>query len=391
MEWLSRWRRLRRGEIGPRLTVLVTVAVGVLSLATGIANIGTEAVLPGGLAALVPLSVQRAAGFTGALTGFLMLGSALGLRRGLRAAWVATVLLVPLTAIQGLVQSSPLSVPLVALSVLALPSLVLNRSHFSRELSLSTTQLAAVVAIVGAQAYGTVGTYALREEFANVATPLDAFYYTLVTASTVGYGDTAPTTAGARLFGMSVIVVGVASFGIALGTLLGPAIEARFSRALGRMTGTQLELLEDHVLVLGYGDLTEPLLEELVDRSSGDVVVITPDSERVSELQDRGYDVLLADPSDDEPLLRANIESARAVVVATNDDASDALAVLTARELNPGLRIVAAATNRSNVEKLRRAGADTVISPAAIGGRLLVRSALDGVDVESAAAEIGEE
>jgi len=96
----------------------------------------------------------------------------------------------------------------------------------------------------------------------------------------------------------------------------------------------------------------------------------------------------VADPSDEESLERAGIDRVRAVVVATNNDAEDALAVLTARQLNPDVTIVAAATNRENVEKLRRAGADTVISPATIGGHLIVESALRGADVEDVARKL---
>ncbi len=369
---------------GTRLTVGLTFAVAVLSLISGVANIGTTG-LAGEWGTVVPAAIQRTVGFTGALTGFLMLASALGLRRGLRAAWRSTMLFLPLTVAQGLVQPHVVSLPLVALSVLSFPVVASNRRHFDRGLHLSTTQIAATAAVVGAQAYGTVGTYALREDFGNVSTLVDAFYFTLVTSSTVGFGDVTPSPASgeAKLFTMTVVVVGVASFGIALSTLLGPAIEARLTNALGRMTDSQLELLENHLLILGYGDLTEPMLEELGERAQ--VAVVTADEAHADELADRGYAVLVADPSDEDPLRRAGIEEARAVLVATNDDAQDALAVLTAAELNPNIPIIAAATNRENIAKLRRAGADTVISPANIGGRLLIESALGAEGMESLA------
>jgi len=375
---------------GTRLSVGLTFAVAILSVISGVANIGATG-LAGELGALVPPAVQRIAGFTGALTGFTMFGSVLGLRRGLRAAWRSTMLLLPLTALQGLIQPHAVSVPLVALSLLSMPVVAANRRHFDREIHLSTTQIAAAAAVVGAQSYGTVGTYALREDFGNVSTLVDAFYFTLVTSSTVGFGDVTPVPASeeAKLFTMSVVLVGVASFGIALSTLLGPAIEARLTNALGRMTDSQLELLENHLLILGYGDLTEPVLEELGERAQ--VAVITSDEAHADELAERGYAVLVADPSDEEPLRRAGIQEARAVLVATNDDAQDALAVLTAAEMNPDIPIIAAATNRENIEKLRRAGADTVISPANIGGRLLVESALGAKGMESLADRLLDE
>ncbi|GGN93220.1 MULTISPECIES: NAD-binding protein [Haloarcula] len=374
MDWSREW-------LGTRATILLPTLVAVLSFATGVANI--TAPISGILGTTVPESLQQAAGFTGALTGFSLLLSVLGLRRRLRIAWYVTVVLLPVSALQGVVQSSPLSLPLVVLSLVSLPTVLLNRRRFDRKLDLSTTQLAAGAALLGAQVYGTVGTWALREEFVNVETLTDAFYYTLVTASTVGYGDVTPVSERATLFGMSVVVLGTASFAIALGSLLGPALEKRFAEVLGNMTDAQLDLLENHVVVLGYGDLTEPILEELVDAT--DFVVITPDSETAARLQQRDIAVLTADPSDEEPLRRAGIEDARAAVAATNDDAQDALAILTAHSLNPDLNIVAAATERENIEKLRRAGASTVISPALIGGHLLVQSALGREGMENIA------
>ncbi|WP_132057905.1 NAD-binding protein [Halorussus amylolyticus] len=372
----------RRDWVGVRASITLTFAVAVLSIATGISSIGLAAGTDL-FGDTIPVWAQETAGFTGTLTGFLMLASAFGMRRHLRAAWYSTALLLPLTAVQGVVQSSPYSVPLVVVSAVAFPVVALGRRHFDREVQLSTAQLAAVTALVGVLVYGTMGTYALADQFNGVDTPLDAFYFTLVTASTVGYGDATPATQTARVFALSVVVVGTASFAIALASLLGPAIEARLASALGKMTETQLELLENHVIVLGHGDLTEPILSELRDRTP--FVVVTNDSARAAELTDRGMNVLTADPSDEETLERVGIERARAVLTATNNDAEDALAVLTARQLNPEIRIVAAATDRENVDKLKRAGADTVISPATIGGHLLVRSALGSDEMESIA------
>ena len=378
-------------RLGTHAAVTVVTAVAVLSVVTGIANIGTGGV-SGPFARFVPAAVRQVAGFTGALTGFLMLASAASLHRGYRVGWFASLVLLPVTAAQGLLQSSAVSVPLVVASAVSLPVLLYNRRRFAREFDPTPTQLAAVASLVGAQAYGTAGTYALRESFAGVDSLTDAFYFTVVTGSTVGYGDITPQSEVARLFGVSVLLVNVAAFAVALGVLLTPAIEARLARALGRMSEQDLERLDRHVLVLGYGELTEPVLDELAAER---YLVVAPE-ERARVLREQDLPVLAGDPSDEETLERAGVSRARAAVAATNDDAADALAILTARQLNPELRIVAAATHRENVRKLERAGANTVISPASIGGRLLVRSALgdaaDASDVERTAEELmGEE
>jgi voltage-gated potassium channel len=376
---------MEREWIGTNASVLLTFAVAVLSIATGIVNIATASPLTGPYAQYVPDLVQQTAGFTGTFTGFLMLAAGFSLRRGYRVGWRGTMVLLPVTAGQGLLQASVFSYPLVVVSLVTFPIVALNRRHFSRDLSLSTNQLAALTALVAAQLYGTAGTYALREQFIGVDSVMDAFYYTLVTGSTVGYGDVTPETEVAMLFAISAILLSVSSFAVALGVLLTPAIEARLAKTLGRMTEAQLDLLEDHVIVLGYGELTEPILEEL---SGSDFVVVTEDEGATRRLTERNLTVLTADPSDEDVLLKVGIERARAVIAATSSDADDALAVLTARQLNPEVHVAAAATQRENVNKLKRAGADTVISPATIGGHLLAESAMGSTESEEKAEEI---
>jgi voltage-gated potassium channel len=183
-----------------------------------------------------------------------------------------------------------------------------------------------------------------------------------------------------------VVVLGTASFAVALGSVLGPAIEARFARALGNMTDTEYDLLENHIVILGYGDLTEPIIEELGDE---EFVIVTSDTDVVARYRTRDVKVINGDPSDEQPLHDANIAHARAVIVATENDADDAFAILTARELSPDARIIAAATARENIQKLRRAGADTVLSPALIGGQLIGQSALDSEGAEGLLSQFG--
>jgi len=375
----------RRPVVGTRLTVWMTIGTGLLSIATGIVNISTPIVFAP-LAVYVPFAAERTAGFTGTLTGFLLLACAFGLRRGLRLALGATLLLLVLAVGQGLLQSSALSFPLVVLALLDFALLVYIRRRFDRPVSFTTSQAAATGALFGVLCYGTVGAYALRAQFVGVESPLDAVYFTVITASTVGYGDVTATTQGARLFALSVVLLGTSSFGLALAVLLRPALQTSLTRALGRMTRTQLEQLEDHVVVLGYGDLTEPILNELDDLAV--TVVVAPDPDVADRLDRAGYRTLVDDPSDEETLERVHLDTARAVVAATNDDADDALVVLTARQHNPDVTIVAAASDQENVAKLKRAGANTVISPAALGSHLIALSAIGQRGMEALAAEV---
>jgi len=377
-----------------RFAVLLVFVTAVLSFVTGLAAIGLQSLDVGvNIAGVIPDDVRNTVSFTAVLTGFLLLVTAYLLRRRFTAGWYAALVFLPLSALQGVLLVSPLSVPLVVLSLASLPGIYLNRTAFDREDWLTTSQQAALGALVGSLVYGAAGAWFLREEFSQPITgPVDALYFAVVTASTVGYGDVTPVPGSpvARLFVLSYLVVGIASFTAALGTLLGPAIEARFARALGTMTDSSLELLDDHVIVVGFSDLTEPIVSEL-DRNDIAFVVITRHPERATALRERDIDVYTGDPSSEEPLQAVGIERAQALITATEDDAQDALAILTARELNPDLRIVAAATDADNQRKLKRAGADTVISPAVLGGHLLALSASGGIDVERIAARVLQE
>ena len=375
----------RREWISVRASILLTFAVAILSIIVGLIHISTGGVA-GDLAAFVPPAVRRTVGFTGTLTGFTMLGSAYALKQRFRVGWYATAVLLPVTAIQGLLQVSPFAFPLVTVSLLTAPALILNRRRFDRSFSPSPTQLAAGVALVTAISYGTFGSYALREEFTGITTLTDAFYYTIVTASTVGYGDVTASSELGKLFSISVLLINVAAFAVALGVLLTPAIEAQLSKALGRMTESQFNLLDDHVILLGYGDLTEPIIEHLGDETQ--FAVVTTNETAARRLADRDIAVLTAEPSDEAPLTQVRISDARAAIVATESDAQDALAILTAKQLNDELTVLAAAMQRENVAKLRHAGADRVISPTEIGGRLLANSAIGKGDAEAASKQL---
>jgi len=124
-------------------------------------------------------------------------------------------------------------------------------------------------------------------------------------------------------------------------------------------------------------------LDELAGET--EVVVVTPDQTTVSALQDGegGPHLLTGDPTDESVLEDARVGAARGVVVGSNDDARDVLAVLAARNVAPDVRTVAAATDGKHVGKLRSVGADEVIDPRSIGGHLLGRSVLDGEGPDS--------
>jgi len=360
---------------GGKTTVLLAGAAATLTFVAGLSHLSRGGVTPTGpLAGALPSGAADVVPLASILVAFLLIVVAVGLRSRFRLAWYGALGCFPALLVLPLVTGAASDAVPALVGAVGLVSVIANRTGFDRSVELTPFQTTALLAFVGVQVYGTVGTYAMREDFVGVGTLTDAFYYIVVTGTTVGYGDATPTTQVTKLFTLSVIVLGTGAFTVATGSLIIPALESRISSAFGTMTASELTLLEDHVLVLGHGELTEPLLDELA--TTTDVVVVTPDADAAAALGDRDVNVLTADPTDEAPLLDARIDAARGVVVATDDDARDALAVVAARQANPDVRIVAAATDQRHVDKLETVGADAVISPAVIGGRLLGRSVL---------------
>jgi voltage-gated potassium channel len=365
------WTRLS----GAKPAVALAGVVVVLSFVTGLSNLSSETLaLEGPLAALLP-GAAGFARFGGVLFAFALALVVVGLGRRKRLAWRAAVVLLPALALLPLTTFQNTDVPLLLAVVVAVPMLVRNRESFDQSVELEPLQVASLSSFLAVGVYGTVGAYALRSQFAELDTWGDAVYYVIVTVATVGYGDVTPTSPVARWFSLSVILFGTGAFTIAVGALVGPAIESRMAAAFGNMTASELTLLEDHVVVLGHGDVTEPLLETLDGET--DLVVVTRDADAAAALDDAGVNVLTGDPADESVLRDARVDAASGVVVGSDDDARDVLAVIAAKSVAPDVRVVALANQGKHVEKLRSVGAEEVIDLRTIGGRLLGESVLD--------------
>ncbi|MDG5821108.1 ion channel [Natronococcus sp. A-GB7] len=362
---LERFARFRPdGNLAVR--IVVVVALG--SIVTGIVAMLTDPELAaGGLLA----DLQAAAEFTGTVIGFALLVAAWGMRRGYRVAYLAAAALVFLAAAHGVAQSRLLSVPLIVLSLGGLAILALTSERFTRSsrLELSATQLGALVAILGVCCYGTAGAYALRGDFDGLDTAVDAVYFTLVTASTVGYGDIHPATETARLFAVSLVVLGPTTVAVAAGSLFGPAIETRLTRTGRRVTNHHDET--NRVVVLGYDETTASVVERLADRVN--VTVVASDERQLRALPGV-VDVVVGELPSAEALERAALETADAVVLAGSEGADTATAVRAATDA----RLVAVLD--PDTESEPRVDAEVVIDPRAIVADAVTDATLGGPD-----------
>jgi voltage-gated potassium channel len=222
-----------------------------------------------------------------------------------------------------------------------------------RRLRWAATGLLAVV-VVGTAGYVALGFGAL-----------DALYQTVTTISTVGFREIEPLDSTGQVFTIVLILVGVGFALYTFGVLLEVLVEGRLTKAgRRRLMDRRLAQLEGHVIVCGWGRVGRAFAHYATGGGET-VVVVDRDEERLE-----GLDLLhvVGDASDDDVLRAAGIERARALVAGLDTDADNLYLTLSGRALNPSLFIVARARDETSDAKLRRAGADRVVNPQAIGG-----------------------
>lgn len=200
---------------------------------------------------------------------------------------------------------------------------------------------------------------------------LDCVYYTTVSLSTTGYGDIAPASDSARLVNALLLTPLRVLFLI---ILIGTTLEALTDRTRQQWRLSRWRsALRDHTVVVGFGtkgrSATQTLLSTGVPRNQ--IVVIDPHPTAVKAANSEGFAGVEGDGTRSEVLVRAETQRAKQIVIAPQRDDTSVLVTLTARQLNPRVKIVAAVREEENAPLLRQSGADAVITSASAAGRLL--------------------
>lgn len=196
----------------------------------------------------------------------------------------------------------------------------------------------------------------------------EAYYMTIITLSSVGYGEVKPLDDSGRLLASLLILVNIGIFAYALASLSGFVIEGELKDYLKYKNMNQrISKLRNHTIVCGFGRHGQQIVEELEKRHA-EFVVIEPQSDKIALLQAQGHLYLEGDATNDDLLRTAGIERARCIAVTFGEDAFNVYTVLSARQLNPHIRIVSRASDAHAEEKLRRAGADHTVRSERIGG-----------------------
>lgn len=318
-------------------------------------------------------------GAPSATAGVFLVVMAFGLLTRSRLAWVIAVLAAAISAM--LIWLSWIGAPdekigLLAYNLFALLTLLVAGRSFSRS-SLTTATLFASASIVLLVAYAVLGSYLLGPEFKPpIGNLVTALYYAVVTMTTIGYGDIVPVTTEARMFAISVMILGITVFATSISALLVPMINGRMERLLGAREKDVSR--SNHYVIVGDSSLARNTYKELSARDQ-QVTFILPDGVKPGG-EDR--DVVLGDGSDLDVLRRADAHDAKAVLALSDDDSENAFVVMAAKELSEKLKTVAVVNDGRNMDRVKRVRPDVIIAPQVLGGELLAM-ALSGEAVNS--------
>ena len=229
----------------------------------------------------------------------------------------------------------------------------------------------AVAALALITAIGTAGFMLLE------GLPIgDAVYLTVMTLTTVGYGDVVPHTAGGRAFTMALVLSGLGTVFYLASVGAEIVLEGHLRDLLGRNAmQRRISELREHVIICGYGRFGRAVADEL-RRNQCDVVVIDVDAAREDELKSAGVPYLIGSALTDEILERAGIERARAIVIATPSDPDNVFITLSAREKSKTIRIHARGESDAGLRRLELAGANQALAAYHSGGLRMAASIL---------------
>ncbi|MGE0192661.1 MAG: TrkA family potassium uptake protein [Planctomycetota bacterium] len=227
-----------------------------------------------------------------------------------------------------------------------------------------------LAAVVGVLLFGVLGFMVFGQ-----LGPLDALYMSVITISTVGYGDLVTTAAG-KLFTIAYIMMSVVVGSTVFAAVAASFVEGTLQSVLGRRSmARKVDELSDHVILCGFGRFGQLTAAEL-HQAETPFVVIDKDPAQVAQAEAHGDLSLQADATEEDTLVRAGIDRARALLLTLPTDAENVYVILNARELKPKHKdfcIVALARDRTAERKLRMAGATHVVSPYTIGSKHMAR------------------
>ena len=203
---------------------------------------------------------------------------------------------------------------------------------------------------------------------------LDALYMTVITITTVGYGEIRSVSEAGRIFTIVLIFLGIGNMGYILGMVTQTMVEFRLRSILGRRKlGLKIKSLKNHYIICGYGRIGRIITQELMS-SRIPMLVVDQNPDSQSALEQIGVPYIIDDATSEDVLVEAGVERAKGLVAVVLSDADNLFITMTARGLNPDIFILARAEEEHTHKKLMRAGANRVVLPYLIGGQRMAHT-----------------
>jgi len=200
---------------------------------------------------------------------------------------------------------------------------------------------------------------------------IDALYMTWITVTTIGFGEVQPLDFKGKVFTIILITFSILVYAYSFTVISEFIIEGHFFKNLNRKRmKNKIAKLKNHVILIGLGKHGSEAFKNL-KQNKREVVVVEKDPGRLQQFEDELDYFLEGDATDDRVLLDAGIRNASVLISTLPDDADNLFIILSARQLNPRVKIVTLATNENTERKLKLAGADHVVMPYRIGGEYL--------------------
>ncbi len=235
-----------------------------------------------------------------------------------------------------------------------------------------TTFIASGIAVLVLMVLGATFGYMVIEDWSFT----DALYMTVITLGTVGYGEIHRLSPSGRIFTMAIIILGVALFFYLAGNAIQFMVEGRIRKILGRhKLEKKLRAQKDHYIICGYGRVGIRICEALSSKPL-DIVVIERDPATIAKLVQHNILHVAGDAIDEENLINAGVERARGLVAALKTDSDNVYVILSARQINPELFIMARAGEIRSDKKLLAAGANKVVCPYSMGAHRMAQTIL---------------
>lgn len=199
-------------------------------------------------------------------------------------------------------------------------------------------------------------------------TMFDSLYMTIITVSTVGFNEVNELSTGGKLFTSFLIITSFGTFAYAVSAITSYIVGGEYKKYFQEYKSLKTaRKMENHTIVCGYGRVGKQAAHDLRFYKTP-FVVVERNSTITEDTQNEEIPFIKGDSTDDQVLLKASIKGATALITALPKDADNLFVVLSARELNPKLKIISRASSYSSMRKLRIAGADNVIMPDTVGG-----------------------